>query len=372
MEVTKNNREKKIVRTSIVGIFANIGLVAAKAVIGFIAGSVSVILDAVNNLTDALSSVITIVGTKLANRKPDAKHPYGHGRVEYITSLIIAVIILVAGGSAIYESITSLINHVEASYTDVSLIIIAAAILVKVALGFYFRKVGKNVNSEALKASGIDALFDAILSLATLVGAIVSRYAGVAIEGYLGILIGLFIIKTGVEILLNSLSNIVGKRADKEIALGIKQLVNSFPEVIGSYDLILNDYGPTKLIGSIHIEVRDDLTAKEIHPLTRKISYAIYEKFGAIMTVGIYATNSSVPEVKEIRTYLYNLVKENKSIKQVHGFYVDIETKTVTFDIILDYSEEHVEEIKSSLISKLSEKFKDYKYYIVIDNDFSD
>lgn len=366
------NREKRIVRTSIVGILGNVALVAAKAVVGFIAGSVSVILDAVNNLTDALSSVITIVGTKLANKKPDSKHPYGHGRVEYITSLIIAVIILVAGGSAIYESINSLINHVTATYTDIGLIIIAAAIFVKVFLGIYFRRVGKSVNSEALKASGVDALFDAILSLSTLVGAIISRFTGVAIEGYLGILIGLFIIKTGVEILLNSLSNIVGKRADKEIALGIKQLVTSFPEVIGAYDLILNDYGPTKLIGSIHIEVRDDLTAKEIHPLSRKISYAVYEKYGVILTVGIYATNSSVPEVKEIRNYLYNLVKENPSIKQVHGFYIDIETKTVTFDIIVDYSEEHVEEIKKSLISKLSEKYQGYQYYIVVDNDFSD
>ena len=366
------NREKLIVRTSLVGILGNLGLVAAKAVIGFIAGSISIIMDAVNNLSDALSSVITIIGTKLANRRPDAKHPYGHGRIEYITSLIIAVIILVAGGSAIYESILSLINHEKASYTNISLIVISIAILVKVGLGLFFKIMGKKTNSEALKASGTDALFDEILSTSTLVGAIVAIYAQVYIEGYLGILIGLFIIKAGVEVMMNALSSIVGKRAEKEISLGIKQLVNSFPEVIGSYDLILNDYGPNKSIGSIHIEVRDDLTAKEIHPLTRKISVAVYEKFGVILTVGIYATNSSVPEVKKIREDLYRLVKGYPMIQQVHGFYVDVESKTVSFDIILDYQEKDVENIQKSLVNSLLEKHPGYHYFVVIDNDFAD
>lgn len=367
-----SNRDKIIVRTSIVGILANVGLVAVKAVIGIIAMSISIILDAVNNLTDALSSVITIIGTKLAGRKPDKKHPYGHGRIEYVTSLIIAVIILVAGGSAIYESIQSLIEHTKATYSNLSLIIISIAILVKVVLGLFFRRMGKKTNSEALKGSGVDALFDSLLSLATLIGAIVARFTGVAIEGYLGILIGLFIIKSGIEILLNSLSSIVGKRADKEIAIGIKQIVTSFPEVIGAYDLILHDYGPTKSIGSIHIEVRDDLTAKEIHPLTRKITMAVYEKYGTILTVGIYATNESVPEVKEIRTDLYTLVKEFSSINQIHGFYVDVETNTVTFDLIIDFKEEKPEEVKNELVRRIKEKHPNYQYYVILDDDFAD
>lgn len=366
------NREKTIVRTSLIGILGNVLLVGAKATIGIIAGSISIIMDAVNNLTDALSSIVTIVGTKLANRKPDKGHPYGHGRIEYVTSLIIAFIILVAGGTAIYESIASLVEGTKAIYSNLSLIIISVAILVKVGLGLFFRKMGKKTNSEALKASGIDALFDALLSLSTLIGAIVAMFAHVAIEGYLGILIGLFILKSGIEVLINSVSSIVGRRVEKDIALGIKQLVTSFPEVIGVYDLILHDYGPDKTIGSLHIEVRDDLTAKEIHPLTRNISMAVYEKYGIILTVGIYATNSSVPEVKCIREDLYRLVKDYPSILQVHGFYVDIEKKFVSFDIIVDYKEQKVEEIKKSLVKQLSELHSDYNYVVVIDNDFAD
>ena len=210
------NREKTIITTSFIGIGGNLLLVAGKALIGFLANSVSIILDAVNNLTDALSSVITIIGTKLAGKKPDKKHPFGHGRVEYLTSLVIAVIILVAGGSAIYESILSLINKTEASYTNTSLIIISVAIVVKIALGLFFRNMGKKTNSDALKGSGIDALFDAILSLSTLVGAIIAMFTGVHIEGYLGIVIGLFIIKSGIDVLRDAISNIIGERTSEE------------------------------------------------------------------------------------------------------------------------------------------------------------
>ncbi len=365
------NRERKIIQTSVIGIIGNILLVAAKATIGLIAGSISIILDAVNNLTDTLSSIITIIGTKLSTKKPDKKHPYGHGRIEYITSLAIAVIILVAGGTAIYESIQSLIEKTTATYSNISLIIISIAILVKVALGLYYRKVAKEVNSDALKGSGIDALFDAILSLTTLIGAIVAMFTGVAIEGYLGIVIGLFIIKSGIDILRSAISSIIGERSSDEVAIAIKQTVTSFPGVIGAYDLILNNYGPNRAIGSIHIEVDDKLTAKEIHPLTRKISQEVYLKFGVILTVGIYASNTSNPEILEIRKNLHELVKEYPNIQQVHGFYVDEQLKTISFDLVVGFEEEHVEELQESLINKLKEKHPDYSYYIVIDQDFS-
>ena len=366
------NREKKIIQTSVIGILGNLLLVAGKAIVGFIAGSISIILDAVNNLSDALSSVITIIGTKLSTKKPDKKHPYGHGRIEYLTSLIIAVIILIAGGTAIYESIQSLINKTVAVYTDISLIIISVAILVKIALGLYYRRVAKQVNSDALAGSGIDALFDSILSLSTLIGAIIARYTGVAIEGYLGILIGLFIIKSGIDVLKGAISNIIGERASNEVALGIKQTVNSFPEVIGSYDLILNNYGPNRSIGSIHIEVDDKLTAKEIHPLTRKIAQEVFRKYGVILTVGIYASNTSNPEIKEIRKNVHDLVMQYKNMKQVHGFYVDEELKMISFDILIDFDEKHPEELQKELVEKLKKLHPNYNYYVVIDNDFSD
>ena len=366
------NRQKEIVRTSFIGILANIFLVSLKAIFGFLANSISIILDAVNNLSDALSSVITIIGTKLANKKPDAKHPYGHGRLEYITSLVIAIIILVTGGMAIYQAVDSLLNPRTTSYTTYTLIIVIVAIIAKIVLGLYFKHMGKKTQSEALKGSGLDALFDALLTLGTLIGVITSLAWDYNIEGWIGIVIGLFILKSGIEILRSSLSHIIGERLSRETALAIKSLVCSHPEVIGAYDLIVNNYGPERAIGSIHIEVNDEMTAKEIHALSRQISEEVYLKYGVIMTVGIYASNTSSEETKEMRQFLSDLVKEYSDIKQVHGFYVNKENLTISFDIILDYKCPNVEEIKNELIEKFKEEYPLYTYYIIIDNDISD
>ncbi len=304
------NRSKVIVRTSIIGILGNIGLVILKAVVGIFANSIAIIMDAINNLSDALSSTITIIGTKLSQKKPDAKHPYGHGRVEYITSLAIGVIIIVAGVGAIVESIKSIIEGGKPTFDIVTLVLIAVAVVVKIVLGLYFRHVGKKVNSEALKGSGMDALLDALLSFGTLVSVAVMLIWKVSIEGYVGAVIGLFMIKSGIDVLRSSLSSIIGERTSKEVSEAIKHLVCQNPEVKGAYDLIVNNYGPDRGIGSIHIEVSDEMTAKDIHPLTRKISAQVYKEFGIIMTVGIYATNNSDPIINDIRNEIQKEVLE--------------------------------------------------------------
>ena len=367
-----NNRSKVIVRTSVIGILTNLGLVTLKAFVGIIAGSIAIIMDAVNNLSDALSSVITIVGTKLSQKKPDAKHPYGHGRVEYITSLIISVIILIAGVTAIVESVISIIEQKAPSFDIISLILIAVAVLVKIGLGLYFRHVGKKVNSEALKGSGIDALFDALLSLGTLVAIAVSLVWKVNIEGYIGVIIGLFMIKSGIDVLRQSLSSIIGERTSKETSEAIKHLVCENPEVKGAYDLIVNNYGPDRGIGSIHIEVDDKMTAKEIHPLTRKIAFEVYEKFGIIMTIGIYASNNSDPVINKIRADIQQEVLAHPTIKQIHGFYCDQEIKSITFDVIVDFKDKDAPKLIKEIHDGLQAKYPDYQFSIVEDKDFTD
>ena len=366
------DRSKKIIQTSIIGILANLGLVALKAVVGLFANSISIIMDAVNNLSDALSSVITIVGTKLSQKKPDAKHPYGHGLVEYVTSLIISIIILIAGSVAIVESVLNIITPAEVTFTYISLILIGTAVLVKVALGLFFRYRGKRLNSEALKGSGIDALFDALLSLATLVSIAVYLIWKVNIEGYIGVIIGIFMIKSGIDVLRTSLSSIIGERTSKETAEGIKKLVCENEQVLGAYDLIVNNYGPERGIGSIHIEVNDKMTAKEIHPLTRNIAYQVYEKFGIIMTIGIYASNSSDSQIVKIKEAIREEVFSHPTIKQMHGFYCDQEIKNISFDVIVDFKDKESHKTIEEIKKNLGEKFPDYHFYIVEDKDFSD
>ena len=366
------NRSKKIIRTSIIGVLTNIGLVAVKAFVGLIAGSISILMDAINNFSDALSSVITIVGTKLSQKKPDAKHPYGHGRIEYLTSLIISIIILIAGSSAIIESILTIIQGNKPTFDTLSVILISIAVVVKILLGLYYRYVGKKVNSEALKGSGIDALFDALLSFATLVAIIVVLIWDVNIEGYVGVIIGIFMIKSGIDVLRTSLSSIIGERTSKETSEAIKKLVCSYEEVKGAYDLIVNNYGPDRGIGSIHIEVDDSLTAKEIHPLTRRIAVQVYEKFGIIMTIGIYATNSSNEEIAKIKEAIRKEVFSHPTIKQMHGFYCDLELKSVSFDVIVDFKDKDSAKIIKEIREDIEQQFPDYHFYIVEDKDFAD
>lgn len=367
-----NVRNKKIVRTSVIGILGNIALVAMKAFIGIVTGSSSIISDAINNLSDALSSMVTIVGTKLSEKKPNKKHPYGYGRIEYLTATVVAALILFAGGSAIYESIVSLVNGEQPQYNWVAFLIIGLGIAVKLALGLFFRIRGKKLESGALKNSGTDALFDVLLSLATLVTALISYFTGVHLEGYAGILIGLFILRSGILAMKESLSPILGERIDDKWARQIKADICAHPGVKGAYDLILHSYGEEKKIGSIHIEVEDDISAKEIFALEREIQAYMYEKYGIIMTVGIYASSDSDPISKEIKSKLLSYVKEEKDILQCHGFYFDPERELVSFDIIVSFdSSKSAEEIGKSLVEKLEAEYPKLRFVVNLDQDFA-
>jgi cation diffusion facilitator family transporter len=255
------NRNQVIIRTSIIGIAANVVLSIAKAIIGLFTHSIAVTLDAVNNLSDALSSVITIVGTKLASKLPDKKHTLGHGRVEYITALLVAGIVLYAGITSGVESVQKIVHPVKAEYNAVSLVIIALAVVVKLVLGTYVKSQGEKVNSGSLIASGQDALFDGVISTSVLISALIYVFAGVSLEAYVGVLISIFIMKAGIEMIQETVSNILGARSDKELTAEIKKIMNEEPEVHGAYDLILYNYGPEKEYGSVHIEVVDTMTA---------------------------------------------------------------------------------------------------------------
>lgn len=377
MRINVMNREKTIIRTSIIGIVGNVFLVAFKAFVGFLANSVSIIMDALNNLTDALSSIITIIGTKLSNRKPDRKHPFGHGRVEYITSTVIAVLILFAGGMAIYESIMSIIEYFQSGmktlpeFTIVSLIIIGAAILVKLGLGIFFKIQGKKTDSDALKASGTDALFDAILSTATLLGAIFAYTLKWYVEGYLGIIIGLFIIKSGIEILKESISSIIGARYDEEETKAIIADICSVPGVKGAYDLILNSYGHHKNIGSVHVGVDSNLTAKEIQAIQRNISAIMAQKHHTIMTVGIYADSEDSELGRRIRNSLATITKGNKNILQTHGFFLDEEQKICNFDLVFSFDEKEPEACIEKIKHELEVLYPEIYFFIQLDRDYS-
>lgn len=366
-----NNRDKIIVKISILGIIVNIVLVTFKAVVGLFANSIAIILDAVNNLTDALSSVITIVGTKISKKAPDKKHPYGHGRAEYFASVIISTIILFAGFTSAKESIEKVINPVKPDYRIISLLIITVAVIVKFVFGKYVKSKGKEVNSQSLIASGQDAYMDSILSFTTLISGILNYVWKVNIEGYLGILISLFIIRSAIKMLSETVDSLLGVRADSSLTTKLKETIASFDEVQGVYDLSLHDYGPSKTLASVHIQVRNNMTAEEIHILTREIEYLVYSEFGINLTMGIYAANDK-GEFGEIKEALNDIIKQYKSILQLHGFYVDKMKNNVYFDLIIDFEEENKEKILNEVLEQIKEKYKEYNFNVILDSDITD
>ena len=228
------NREREIVKASIYGIAGNALLVAFKMAVGFMSHSIAIILDGVNNATDALSSIVTIVGTKLAGRRPDRHHPFGYGRVEYLTSVVIAIIILVAGFISLRESIDKIIHPGTPSYSAITITVIVVAILAKIAIGIMFKRFGDKTNSEALIASGIDSNYDAVLSAGTLVVAAAQNFWNLNIDGAVGLIISLVVLKVGFEVLGDALSPLIGGPEDKKLVDDITVYANSFPDVRGT------------------------------------------------------------------------------------------------------------------------------------------
>ena len=371
--MNQSNREHVIVRTSIVGIVTNVLLVAFKAAVGLAANSIAIVLDAVNNLTDALSSVVTILGAKLAGRKPDRDHPLGHGRYEYLSAMVIVAIVLYAGITSLVESVRKVIEPEVADYSMVTLIVIAAAVVVKIALGRYVSAKGKQVDSGSLVASGKDALFDAAISASVLAAALIYLATGISLEAYVGIIISVVIVKAGIDMLRETLDDILGHRPDADLSRGIKRTVCADPDVLGAYDLLLESYGPDLTVGAVHVEVPDTMTAAQIDAMTRRIQAAVYDEHRiALATVGIYSRNTTDDSIAEMQSAITRRVMSHGGVLQMHGFYVDADQKRVSFDVIIDFAVQNRDELYRHIVEEVRELYPDYEFSITLDRDLSD
>ena len=366
------NREKAIVKTSIVGIVTNLLLVMFKAFVGLISNSIAVILDAVNNLSDALSSVVTIIGAKLGAKQPDKKHPLGYGRIEYLSSMIVAALVLYAGITSLVESVKKIIHPETAEYSTVSIIIISVAIVVKMFLGMYVKKQGKKVNSGALTASGSDALFDAVLSSSVLASAIIFLIFDISLEAYVGVIIAIFIVKAGIEMMIETLNDIIGKREDSDIGKELRKIICEEESVLGVYDITLFNYGPNKNYGSLHIELPDTLNVDDVDRITRRIQVDVFKKTGVILTgIGVYSFNTSDDEAAQIRNAIQKKVMSHEWALQFHGFYADTTEKTIRFDVVISFDIDH-KEATNILHGEICSMYPDYNIMIVPDVDIID
>ncbi|WP_083558153.1 cation diffusion facilitator family transporter [Olsenella phocaeensis] len=374
LERDEGERDRIIVRASELAIAGNVVLAAFKAVVGALTGSIAIALDAVNNLSDALSSLITIIGTRLASRPADRRHPFGYGRVEYLSAIVIAAIVLAAGASSLKESVASILDPATPDYSATSLAIVAAAVVAKLLMGRHARSVGRRVSSDALVASGTDASMDAAISATTLAAAFVHLATGARLEGWLGALISVIIFKSGVSMLRETLSKVLGERVDAGVSRRVKEAVESVDGVRGAYDLLLSDYGPQRLQGSVHVEVDDRLAAPQIDALSRAIQSRAFERCGVILTtVGIYATNDSGSEaLRDLREGVERIVWSHEHVAQMHGFYANEERHTALFDVIVDFDDPDRMGTYEAIRAECSEAYPDWSFTVGLDSDVSD
>lgn len=363
------NGGKTIVKTSVIGILTNVVLAAFKAVLALFVNSIALLLDAVNNLSDALSSVVTIIGEKFASKTPDKKHPMGYGRIEYLSSMIIAGLVLYAGITSLVESIKKIINPSEASYTTVSIVVIGVAVVIKFILGKYVKRQGEKVNSTALIASGADSLFDSILSLSVFLSAIVFMKWGISLEAYVGVVISIIMIKAGIEMMITTIDDLIGHRADKDLISKVKEILSKEEDVLGVYDLALFNYGPNKYYASAHVELNDTMNVRQVDKITRSLQYKLYKETGIILiALGVYSFNTENEKANKIRENIEKTVMSHDWALQVHGFYLDTEKKILRFDVVLSFEVDRKESL-DKIKAEIESLYPDYQVQIVPDLD---
>lgn len=355
LDQLEKKRQEKIIKTSLIGLFGNALLALSKGIIGVLSNSIAIIVDAVNNLADALSSIITIIGTKLASKEADKDHPFGYGRIEYFSAMVIAVIILYVGISSFIEAIKKIINPVKPSYTFITIIVVSISVIVKIVLAKYFNKVGKDLKSDSLTNSGQDAKLDAFVSLSILLAAEFYHIFDISLEAYLGGIISIIIIKSAIDMLNKTISQLLGEKINPELAKDIIATVEDFPGVEGSSALVLNNYGPNDWNGSIDIGVPDTYTAEQLDEIIRDIQLEVYYKHQIILTaVGVYPINAKDRQIQSVKNKIKEIVFSHKYIKGMHGLYVEQSDKEISFD-----APDRLIVLKD-IISDIKSQFPDY------------
>lgn len=369
INVLMKNRKRGIVKASLVSVVVNIAIAFVKAVMGITSNSLAVMLDAVNSITDALSYVIIIIGVKLGSKKPNKRHPLGYGRIEYLSSMVVAAIVLYAGITSIVESVKKIVNPVEVHYSRILILIIALTIIIKILLGRYIKKEGEKYNSIPLISSGSEVVFDTVVSVSVIISAVVHIVWNVSLEAYAGVLIALAVIRIGLKMMIETLDNILGKRNSNEDIELIKGIICEEIDVRDAYDLILFNYGPNKNYASVHIELPDVMTVQEVDGLTRRIQENVFVKTGTILTgIGVYSYNTLDAEAVLIREDVEKIVLSHEWALQMHGFYLNVDDKIMHFDVVITFDIDY-KEARKVLTEEVKMKYPEYSLHIVPDID---
>ena len=335
--MTAAERTGIINRTSILGIVVNVLIAGVKIAAGLLASSIAIVSEGVNNAADALTSVLTMVGTRLAGRHPDAKHPFGYGRIEYLTGLVVAVVIIVSGVQMLIESVKLIFRPEELSISYVSLAIVAVSAVVKFFLGLYTIARGRVAQSDALVGVGLECRADSYISIITIGVAVVFLLTGVSLDAYAGVVMSAIILKAGVEVLLKIVSELIGRPGEKELATKIYQLVRATPGVVGAADMMLHNYGPNAWSGSVNVEIDHAKSVGEVYAMLHELQLGIMHEERVTMVFGVYAVDDDHAETRRIRRTILEYVRAHEHVKSFHAVYLEPGTNRLYCDLVVDY-----------------------------------
>lgn len=365
-----NTREGIISTTSVLGIITNALIAIGKVIVGLLASSIAIVSEGVNNASDALTSVLTLVGTKLARKHPDAKHPFGYGRIEYLTSLVISILILVTGIEMLINAVKLIFEPEELSITVLSLVIVAASAVIKFFLGIYTIRMGKKAESGALEAVGLDCRNDSFVSLVTILSAVVFLVFHVSIDAYVGILTSLLIIKAGLEILKDTLSELIGRPGEKDLAVQIYNEILKTEGVLGAADMMLHNYGPEAYSGSVNIELDHEKTVEEIYQTIHRLQLRIMHEYKVTMVFGIYAVDNDHDEVRKLRKEIGQYVKNTEHVKSFHAIYLEPGTDRLYCDLIVDYDLKDWDALRTDFTDYMKKLYPDRELELTVETEF--
>lgn len=361
---------------SIVGILTNILLSIIKLLIGFMISSIGVIADGFNNATDTLSSVITLVGFKLANMPPDKEHPYGHGRIEYISGLIVAFLVMLVGFQFILSSFKEIMNPTQVEFELISFIILLISILFKIWLAFFNKKLGDMINSKSLKAVALDSLGDVLTTTVVVISLLVGRFTTLPIDGIIGIVVALLIIYNGFNMVKETMSPLIGEAPSREMIEGIERDVLSYRYVTGVHDLLIHSYGENKTMAVIDAEFPAKLDIVEVYEEIRRAERELGKKYGLTLVIHMDPLGKESETRYTIRKEIKSILKQYPVYKSMHDFNI-IETDDIDiieFDMVILgkklMKETNIQNIKKHTEQLLKKKFPDQDFNITIDVDY--
>ena len=360
-------RGKYGVLSSATGIVVNILLSIVKLFIGIIANSISIISDALNNITDVGSSVVTMIGFKISQKKIDKDHPWGHGRMEYITAFIVDIIILMVGFELLKSSIDKIIHPELPAVNNVTIIILVIAVLTKLWLFLFYKKIAKIIDSNAIKGNAYDSISDSISTLVVLISAVVAKLCGISIDGYASLIVSVFILFTGYKAIKETVDLLLGMKPDPEFIRDIEEEAKKYDMISGIHDIMVHDYGPGRKIVSFHAEVPADGDICKVHDIIDQMEQDLFEKFNCITTIHMDPIVVDNKEINDMRDFTEKIVKGLNPEFSIHDFRMTDGGKRVNliFDLVVPRDKEYdKEQIIKNIQQKIHEK--DNKYYAVI------